>query len=96
MGRAPIRVKFTMDGRHVLVSDSQGNEVVVFDASTRKELKRIPVGGVPAGLLVEPSGRRAFVASTQANRVTVINLEDLTVTRTIEPGRGPDGLAWAK
>jgi YVTN family beta-propeller protein len=96
MGRAPIRVKFTIDGRRVLVSDSQGNEVVVFDALTRKELKRIPVGGVPAGLLVEPSGRRAFVASTQANKVTVINLEDLTVNGTIEPGRGPDGLAWAK
>ena len=85
-----------MDGRRVLISDSQGNEVVVFDASTRKELKRIPVSGVPGGILVEPSGRRAYVASTQTNKVSVINLGDLSVTHTIESGRGPDGLAWAR
>ena len=96
IGRAPIRVRFTMDGRRVFISDSQGNEVVVFDASTRKELKRIPVSGVPGGILVEPSGRRAYVASTQTKKVSVINLEDLSVTHTIESGRGPDGLAWAR
>ena len=96
VGRAPIRVKFTPDGRCVLVSDSQGSDVVVFEAATRKELKRIPVGGVPAGILMQPDGRRAFVASTQANKVSVINLEDFTITATIEPGREPDGMAWAK
>ncbi len=96
VGRAPIRVKFTPDGKRVLVSDAQGGDVVVFDASTRKELKRIPVGGVPAGILVQPDGRRAFVASTQANKVLVINLDDFTVTGTIETGREPDGMAWAK
>jgi len=96
VGRAPIRVKFTPDGSRVLVSDSQGSDVVVFEAATRKELKRIPVGGVPAGILMQPDGRRAFVASTQANKVSVINLEDFTITATIEPGREPDGMAWAK
>lgn len=96
VGRAPIRVKFTPDGKRVLVSDSLGGDVVVFEASTRKELKRIQIGGVPAGILIQPDGRRAFVASTQANKVSVINLEDFTVTGTIEPGRGPDGMAWAK
>ena len=96
VGRAPIRVKFTPDGRRVLVSDSQGNEVIVFEAATRKELKRIAVGAVPAGILMQPDGRRAFVASTQANKVSVINLEDFTLAGTIEPGREPDGMAWAK
>jgi YVTN family beta-propeller protein len=96
VGRAPIRVKFTPDGKRVLVSDSQGTDVVVFEAATRKELKRIAVGGVPAGILMQPDGRRAFVASTQANKVLVINLEDFTITATIEPGREPDGMAWAQ
>ncbi len=95
VGGAPIRVKFTTDGKRVLVSDSQG-DVVVFDAFTRKELKRIQIGGVPAGILMQPDGRRAFVASTQANKVSVINLEDFTVTGTIDPGQGPDGMAWAQ
>lgn len=96
VGRAPIRVKFTPDGKRVLVSDSQGGEVVVFDAATRKELKRIAVAGGPAGIMIQPDGRRAFVASTQANKVVVISLQDFTVAGTIESGRGPDGMAWAK
>jgi YVTN family beta-propeller protein len=96
VGRAPIRVKFTPDGRRVLVSDSQGNEVIVFEAATRKELKRIPIGSGLAGILMQPDGRRAFVASTQANKVSVIDLEDFTITATIEPGREPDGMGWAQ
>lgn len=96
VGRSPIRVKFTPDGKRVLVSDAEGGEVVVFDAATRKELKRIQVGSVPVGILMQPDGRRAFVASTQANKVVIINLEDLSLAGTIEPGKEPDGMAWAK
>ena len=96
VGAAPIRVKFTPDGKRVLVSDSQRGDVIVFDAFTRNEIKRIQIGGIPAGILVQPDGRRAFVASTQANKVSVINLENFTIAGTIEPGRGPDGMAWAK
>lgn len=96
VGSSPIRVKFTPDGKRVLVSDAQGGEVVVFEAATRKELKRIQVGAVPVGILMQPDGRRAFVASTQANKVSVINLEELVMAGTIEPGKEPDGMAWAK
>lgn len=96
IGGAPIRVKFTPDGKRVLVSDSQGGDVVIMDAATRREIKRIKVGAVPVGILMQPDGRRAFVASTQANRVLVIGLDDLVVLGSIEPGREPDGMAWAK
>lgn len=96
VGSSPIRVKFTPDGRRVLVSDAQGGEVVVFEAATRKEIKRIQVGAVPVGILMQPDGRRAYVASTQANKVSVINLEELAMAGTIEPGKEPDGMAWAK
>lgn len=60
-----------------------------------KELKRISPGGVPVGLLITPDGSRAFVASTAANKVLVIDLKTLTVVGSVEPGREPDGLAWA-
>lgn len=96
VGGAPIRVKFTPDGKRVLVSDPQSGDVVVFEASTRKELKRIRVVGGPAGIVMQPDGRRAFVASSQSNKVSAINLDDLTVSGSVESGQGPDGLAWAK
>jgi YVTN family beta-propeller protein len=95
VGKVPIRVKFTPDGKRVLISDPETGDLIVFDASTRKEIKRIQVGETPVGILVTPDGKRAFVATMQANRVAVINLEDLTIATKIEPGKGPDGMAWA-
>jgi YVTN family beta-propeller protein len=89
-------VKFTTDGRRVLISDSQAADLVVIDASSRKEIKRLAIGGNPGGILVQPDGKRAFVASSQANKVVVINLENLSIEGSVETGRDPDGLAWAK
>jgi YVTN family beta-propeller protein len=54
------------------------------------------MGGNGAGILVQPDGRRAFVALSQANKVVAINLETLSVEGSVETGRDPDGLAWAK
>ena len=90
------QVAFTPDGKRVLVSDPQGGDVIVFDAATRKELKRIQVGGGPVGMVITPDGHRAFVARSQANKVSVINLDDFTVAGEFEPGLQPDGLAFVR
>jgi YVTN family beta-propeller protein len=95
VGEVPIRVKFTPDGKRVLISDAKAGELIVLDAATRKELKRLTVGGVPVGILISPDGQRAFVAAMQANKVLVIDLVNIALTTTIEPGDGPDGMAWA-
>jgi YVTN family beta-propeller protein len=87
------RLKFTRDGKRVLVSS--GPELVVLDASTRKVVKRIPIGHGSGGVLVQPDGARAFVACGPDNYVAVIDLKSLTVTGHIQAGGGPDGLAWA-
>jgi YVTN family beta-propeller protein len=90
------RLKFTPDGKLVLVSS--GANLVVLDAATRQVVKRILVGhnGHGAGgLLVEPSGARAFVSCGPDNYVAVVDLKTLEVTATIQAGGSPDGLAWA-
>lgn len=91
----PIRIKFTPDGKRVLVTDPKAGQLIVLDAAARKEIKRIQVGGVPVGVLVTPDGRSAFVAAMQAGKVIAINLDTFSVAGTIDPGQGPDGLAWA-
>lgn len=96
VGKMPIRVKFTPDGKRVLVSDAQGNELVIYDSATRKELARLQVPGTPVGILVQPDGKRAFVAQTQLNKIVEIDLENMTVGRSFETGREPDGMAWAE
>jgi YVTN family beta-propeller protein len=90
------RLKFTLDGTLVLVSDAESDDVVVVEAATRKEIKRIKVGRVPLGILMQPGGARAYVAASQDNSIAVIDLKSLEVLKHIGTGRDPDGLAWAQ
>lgn len=104
---SPIRVKFTPDGRRALVSCSKSGNVAVFDASRRKEIRRVSLdhdhsfsersgkSPTPVGILIAPDGRRAWVASTNADVVSVLDLERLQVVDRIVAGHEPDGLAGA-
>jgi YVTN family beta-propeller protein len=89
------RVKFTLDGKRVLISDLGGNDLVVMDVASRKEIKRIALGGGSAGILMQPDGARAYVAVGSENGLAVIDLNTLEVAGHIASGPGPDGLAWA-
>ena len=99
----PIRAKFTDDGKHVLVSNAQSGDVAVFDAAARREVRRIkmqadqsPQGPVPVGILVVPSLSRAFVANTNADTVTVIDLQTWQIVDRLTAGKEPDGLGYSQ
>ena len=87
------RLKFTPDGKHVLISMLAQPDVVVLDAASHKEIKRIPIGHGAAGILMQPGGTRAYIACTPDSYVAVIDLSSLKVVGHIEAGN-PDGLAW--
>jgi YVTN family beta-propeller protein len=93
--RGANRLKFTTDGKRVLVSTLGGPDLVVLDVGARRQIKRIPVGHGAAGIVVEPGGARAFVACTPDNYVAVIDLHSLAVAGQIQAGGEPDGMAWA-
>lgn len=86
------RLKFTPDGKRVLVSS--GPELVVLDAGTRQVIKRIPIGHRSAGVLVQPDGKRAFVACSPDNYIAIIDLTKLKVSGHLNVGGNPDGMAW--
>lgn len=88
------RLKFTPDGTRVLVSSLGAADLVVLDAGTHKEIKRISLGHGAAGIVMQPDGARAFVACSPDNYVTVIDLKSLQATGRIDVGTEPDGLAW--
>jgi YVTN family beta-propeller protein len=89
------RVKFTPDGRLVLISLLGGSDLVVMDAKSRGVIKRLNLGGGSAGILMAPDGKVAYVAVSHDNHVSAINLESLQVAGSIQTGKGPDGMAWA-
>jgi YVTN family beta-propeller protein len=89
------RIKLTPDGKFALVSDLDAGDLVVIDAAAHKEVKRLPLGRMPEGILIPPSGGLAYVAVNGDNHVAVIDLKSWQVTRKIQTGKGPDGMAWA-
>ena len=110
----PIRIRFTPDGLHVLVSNARSGDLAVFDAVERREIRRIPMqpkaadgtsqglfrgafgqGPVPVGILVEPRGRLAFVANTNADVVAVIDLGKWEIIGHLTAGEEPDGLGYS-
>lgn len=93
--RSANRLKFTPDGKLVLVSLLNAPDLVILDAATRKVIKRLPIGTGAAGILIDPNGTRAFVACTPDNTIAVIDLHTLTITAHINAGPEPDGMAWA-
>jgi DNA-binding beta-propeller fold protein YncE len=91
------RVKFTPDGKFVLVSslaNQTGGNVVVFDAASRRELKRVAAGTGAGGIVMQPDGSRAYVACSRDGYVAVIDLKTLSTVGRIDAGPTPDGLAW--
>ena len=90
------RLKFTPDSKYVLVSDLEGGELVILDVASRKQVKRLALGKAPEGILIEPGGKRAFIAVSGDNHIAVLDLNTLNVTGQIQTGRGPDGMAWRK
>jgi YVTN family beta-propeller protein len=89
------RLKFTPDGKRVLISDLGNGDLVVVDAASRKEVKRISLGHGAAGILMAPDGTIAYIAVTADNNIAVVDLKTESITGRIPTGKGPDGLAWA-
>jgi YVTN family beta-propeller protein len=96
------RLKFTPDGKRVLVSglgggpSATGPNAAVLDAAARKEIKQLNLGGGSAGILITPDGSRAYIAVSAKDKVAVVDLKTLEITGQIRTGKQPDGLAWAR
>lgn len=101
----PYRVCFTPDGKRVLVPCPMAGELAVFDAASRKLIKRISMNGGaekfengtakpgPVGVTVHPDGKYAYCAVQMAYAVAIIDLEKLEVVGRIPVGKSPDGVA---
>jgi YVTN family beta-propeller protein len=86
------RLKFTPDGKQVLIT--AGSALVVLDAATRNEVKRLATIHGSGGIQMQPDGARAYVACSPDGYVAVIDLKTLEMVGHVDVA-GPDGLAWA-
>jgi len=100
--RGANRLKFTPDGKRVLIAGGgggaapAGSNLVVLDAANRKEVKQLNLGGGAAGIVMVPNGSRAYVAVSGKDKVAAVDLKSLEVTGYVSTGKQPDGLAWVQ
>jgi len=88
------RIKLTADGKFALISDLDAGELVVLDTATRTVARRVALGKMPEGILIPPGGGIAYVAVNGDNYIAAIDLKTWAVTKKIQTGTGPDGMAW--
>ena len=86
------RLKFTPDGKLALIT--AGRALVVLDAATHQEVKRLANVHGSGGIQMQPDGARAYVACGQDGYVAAIDLKTLEMIGKVNVA-GPDGLAWA-
>ncbi|HEU4828391.1 MAG TPA: hypothetical protein VFT04_04275 [Gemmatimonadales bacterium] len=98
LAAAPAPVPDTTDGALLLVANKQENTLSVIDIGTGRLLATLPTGHGPHEVAVSSDGRRAVVANygdqTPGSSLTVMDLENRTVQRTIDLGeyRRPHGI----
>jgi YVTN family beta-propeller protein len=90
------RLKFTLDGKLVLISDLGTGDLIVLNAASRKEIKRLKLGRGVAGILPAPDRAHVYVAASADDKVLILDLKTLEVTGEIATGKQPDGMAWAQ
>ena len=88
------RIKFTKDGKYVLMNELQGNELRVWDVATRTEVKRIDVGAGGEGIFIDPLRPRAYYTVSKGNKLVVIDTNTMTVIKEIPDLQNPDGMDW--
>ena len=70
-------------------------ELLMIDAATHKEIKRIKLENTPLGIVFGSDGRTAFVSAAEPNTVLKVNIETGEVTGRLDVGNDPDGIAVA-
>ena len=102
----PIRVAFTADGRHALVTNARARTMTVFDAATRALVATVALrpqgsesgqsmlgqGPMPIGVVADPRRPRVYVAISGADRIAVVDTDGWRVLDYWATGRQPDAL----
>lgn len=96
-GEGIYNLAVTRDGTRVLATNKRGQSVSVFDATSGRELARIPTSKrVVHGVAVTDDDRYAFVSNegvgSEKATVDIIDLRSLTRVATVEVGQQAGGI----
>ncbi|MBT8259577.1 MAG: beta-propeller fold lactonase family protein [Bacteroidia bacterium] len=70
-------------------------EVTALEKEASRLFQDFDDSPVPVGILIHPNNRFAFVANTNADLITVIDLDEMKITSRLTAGKEPDGLGYS-
>ncbi len=102
----PIRVAFTTDDRHALVTNAKAGTLAVFDARTRERVATVALAdkdgeyqntmlgkaALPIGVVADPSASRVYGAISGGNTIAVVDSDSWQVIDRWQTGTQPDAL----
>ena len=89
VGNHPAHIVFTEDGKYVLVTNNEDNNVSVIDAKNYSIVTTIPTGKGPHGFRISKDSQFAYVANMGEDTVSVLNLQSLKEEKKITVGETP-------
>jgi len=88
-GDHPQELAMTPDARTLLSLNKGTNTVSFIDPSSLLELNRVNVGMGPRSILIDSTGRRAYVFNTLAGTVSVLDIPSRAIVTTFSTDPGP-------
>jgi hypothetical protein len=88
-GDRPQELALTPDGGTLLVLNAGTNSVSFIDPLSMSELNRVNVGMGARSMLIDSTGRRAYVFSTLAGTISVLNIASRAIITTFSTDPGP-------
>jgi YVTN family beta-propeller protein len=92
VGAVPKVVAVTRDGRYVLASNWCSHDLSVISTRRGREVRRVPIGAYPRGIVVSPTKDAAYVAVMGGSEIVRVDLGDWS-TRRLGIGAGPRALS---
>jgi YVTN family beta-propeller protein len=92
---APVRVRFTPDGRRAVITFGGAKKVGVYDVATREAVQWIELDSGSKVLAISPDGRKAAVSAPHKDAVMILDLVSGTMLAKLDVAGKPDGVAWA-
>jgi YVTN family beta-propeller protein len=93
VGKKPVSVAITPDGRHAYVTNEAGKSVSVIETGLRRIVATVELGKEPFGIAITPDGKYAYVTDFADEEVSVISTQTNAVVKSIPVGDGPTGVA---
>ncbi len=89
----PRSINLSPDGRTLVSTQSDLNEVQWYSTDPLKRVRTVTVGGAPHHVIFTPDGKSVLVVDQTTNDLTIIDASALTVTGTVTVGRKPHWIA---